>query len=140
MIRKRLGIVGGAMLLIAACNQDLGGADMATPEDLAMAEDLTQTLKGSCDLRKYSPAQQECRDYESASSSFITTYKGTCTTAAAWQDALCNHTGAIGGCRTNIPNLGGGTLVQWYFSQSGLMTQAEVQAKCTAGGQTFVAP
>ena len=65
MIRKRLGIVGGAMLLIAACNQDLGGADMATPEDLAMAEYLTQTLKGSCDLRKYSPAQQECRDYES---------------------------------------------------------------------------
>ena len=76
MIRKRLGIVGGAMLLIAACNQDLGGADMATPEDLAMAEDLTQTLKGSCDLRKYSPAQQECRDYESTSSQFITTQPG----------------------------------------------------------------
>ena len=123
------------------CNQDLGGdTDMESPQDMTMPADMTATLKGSCDLRKNSPASQECRDYESASAQFISTYKGTCTNAAAWQDALCNRSGALGGCQTMIPNLGGGTLTQWYFAQSGLMTQSDVQAKCTSAGQMFVAP
>ena len=140
MISKRLGIVGGMLLLLTGCSQDLGGADMEVTPDMTTPIDMTITLKGSCDFRKNSPASQECRDYESTSTQFISTYKGTCTNAAAWLDTLCNHTGALGGCRTDIPNLGGGTLTQWYFTQSGIMTQADVQTKCTAGGQTFVAP
>ena len=148
MTRKRLGIrankhgiaIGGLLLLFIGCNQDLGGADMESAPDMVTPVDMTITLKGSCDLRKTSPASQECRDYESTSTQFISTYKGACTTAAAWLDSFCNHAGSLGGCRTNIPNLGGGTLTQWYFAQSGIMTQADVQTKCTAGGQTFVAP
>ncbi len=148
MTKKRLGIrankqgiaMGGLLLLFIGCNQDLGGADMESAPDMVIPVDMTITLKGSCDLRKTSPASQECRDYESTSTQFISTYKGTCSSAAAWLDSFCNHTGALGGCRTNIPNLGGGTLTQWYFTQSGIMTQADVQTKCAAGGQTFVAP
>lgn len=133
------------LLLLTACSQTIGGEDMSAPDDLTMAPPadmaMAPTLKGSCDLRKNSPASQECRDYESSSAQFISTYKGTCTTAAAWTaDALCVRTGSLGGCRTNIPNLGGGTLTQWYFAQSGIMTQADVQAKCAAAGNMFVAP
>lgn len=141
MTSLRIGVVLAMCVWSAGCNQDLGGeTDMDTAADMTTSPDMTATIKGSCDLRKNSPASQECRDYESTSAQFISTYKGTCTNAAAWQDALCNHTGALGGCMTMIPNLGGGTLIQWYFSQSGLMTQSDVQAKCSASGQTFVAP
>jgi len=132
--------MGGVLLLIAGCNQDQTGADMEVPPDLVPPPDMTVTIKGSCDLRKSSPASQECRDYESVSAQFITTFKGTCTAAGAWLDAFCNHTGALGGCQTNIPNLGGGILIQWYFAQAGIATQADVMAKCTASGLTFVAP
>lgn len=139
-----IGMLGGGLLFLSACSQTIGGDDMGSPEDLStppvydMA--MAPTLKGSCDLRKNSPASQECRDYESSSTQFIGTYKGTCAVAAWTSDALCNRTGSLGGCRTNIPNLGGGTLTQWYFSQSGIMTQADVQAKCAAAGNMFVPP
>lgn len=42
------------------------------------------------------------------------------------------------GCNQDLG--GAGTLTQWYFAQSGIMTQVDVQTKCSAGGQTFVAP
>jgi len=42
------------------------------------------------------------------------------------------------GCNQDLG--GADTLTQWYFAQSGIMTQVDVQTKCAAGGQTFVAP
>ncbi len=146
LVSALCGSLCGLVLVLSGCPTDIGGEDMAVPDDLAMpppadmAAALTQ--KGSCDLRKYSPATQECRDYESSGTQFITTFKGTCTTTTAWTDALCNHTGALGGCRTPYQAGGGGVLTQWYFAQAGIMTQADVQAKCaaTSASTTFVAP
>ena len=67
MTKKRLGIrankqgiaMGGLLLLFIGCNQDLGGADMESAPDMVTPVDMTITLKGSCDLRKTSPASQE---------------------------------------------------------------------------------
>jgi hypothetical protein len=134
------GMIWGSLFFSSSCDQTLGGEDMATDLTTAPAEDLTPVtlLKGSCDLRKGAPAQQECRDYESASSSVINTYKGICT--SGWADAACNRTGAVGGCRYNLPQAGGGTLTRWYFPQSGISTPADVQAKCAMDGGTYVSP
>ncbi len=145
LVSALCGSLCGVVLVLSACSQTLGGEDMAAPEDMAMPPpaDMTMipTMKGSCDLRKNSPATQECRDYESSSAQFISTYKGTCAAASWTADALCNRSGSLGGCRFNVPNLGGGVLTQWYFAQAGIMTQADVQAKCAASpGATFVAP
>jgi hypothetical protein len=89
------------------------------------------TVNGSCDTRAVNDA---CSEY-AGPSSIVAQYKTQCPAGSTWKDALCDHSGTVGGCRNSDATLKL-TYTNWFFAPQ---TTATVMANCTAPS-TYVAP
>ena len=90
--------------------------------------------QASCDFR---PGTAECTDLlTNRNNQLRPTLQALCV--GKYSDSLCNHAGALGGCRCETCENGVG--VTWYFSDTdgGVQSAADVMKLCK--GYPYVAP
>jgi hypothetical protein len=88
-----------------------------------------------CDLR---PAKDQCTDLREYKGPSFITFQGVCNTLTAAigggtyaEDARCDMTGVVAGCRTH--NGDGSEQTNWYYSGEKYKTEADVKEECAAG-------
>jgi hypothetical protein len=96
--------------------------------------------QGSCDRR---PALPECEDLLSnRNNHFRQTFENICSLSqGTWSDGLCDHTGALGGCRCE--GCENGETITWFFTgarDGTLNSEDDVRAACEESSLEFVAP
>lgn len=94
-----------------------------------------------CDLR---PAKDQCTDLRDFKGGSFITFQGVCTTLTAaigggtyTEDARCDMTGVIAGCRAH--NGDGSEQTNWYYAGEKYKTESDVREEC-ASGQELQAP
>jgi len=94
-----------------------------------------------CDLR---PAEDQCTDVREFKGPSFATFQGVCTTLTAaigggsyTEDARCDMTGVVAGCRTH--NGDGSEQTNWFYAGDKYKTEADVREECSTG-QELQAP
>jgi hypothetical protein len=93
--------------------------------------------QASCDHR---PKQQACTDLlTNRNNQFSSTLKVFCGDGT-YSESLCNHTGALGGCKCD--GCENGEAIDWFFpdADGGVTTEGDVKKKCESVSRPFVAP
>jgi hypothetical protein len=88
--------------------------------------------QGSCDIvvtGSTDPDAHTCTDYVGAGGANLGGFKNACqsdaATVQAWSDALCPHTGSVGGCQSDDTQV---AQTVWYYAG----TAAQWMMTCTA--------
>jgi hypothetical protein len=88
-----------------------------------------------CDLR---PARDQCTDLRDFKGPSFITFQGVCSTLTAAigggtyeEDARCDMTGVIAGCRAN--NGDGSEQTNWFYSGEEYKTEEDVKEECGSG-------
>jgi hypothetical protein len=88
-----------------------------------------------CDLR---PAEDQCTDIREFKGPSFVTFQGVCSTLTAaigggtyTEDARCDMTGVIAGCRTH--NGDGSEQTNWFYAGEDYQTESDVREECDSG-------
>lgn len=103
--------------------------------------DALPSRDARCDLR---PAKDQCTDIRDFKGPSFITFQGVCSTLTASigggsyeEDARCDMTGVLAGCRTH--NGDGSEQTNWFYTGGKYKTEADVKEEC-GSGQDVQAP
>jgi hypothetical protein len=98
-----------------------------------------QHTTGSC--TNTGAPQPACIEYSNASTEALEQDAAPMCHPGVWRFETCDRAMVIGGCTTMVNGPHGSfTVTNWFYAGGSLVTPDDVMARCSAIGQTFVAP